>query len=517
MRGLLDTFFGNADQTRALGLLGAGMMNGGFAKGAPMAMEYMAGADERKLKRGLLEAQMEETRAQAEERRQKLEMARRAEERQNALLFGSHGGASGNSSSAHLLSQGGGSVLDAPSTNISGAMSGGVLRPPAGGLPGGGAIYETPSQGQQVHGSGLIGMARSMGIPEQAIQADIAFNGGKGIAEMLYKRGVPDMQVSNGYAYDRNRMGPGYLPQLNTSQDGKTSMVQIGQDGLPVVSAPRGAMSTFAGYQNIQEGVRADHDPVTVTPADQPPQITTRGALVRRPEVQGTRVPPGQQAAMDRDRQAILQQELTKAQNLYQTSLKMGDQSAAARAQGDIAAIQREMGGRSATVGMPLQSEEDKLRSTKGVEGDAKTNEARVKDIQTAKRFLAIANQAEQVLNSGPTQSGFGRMVDQGAAFIGQSTKGAEAAQQLKALGGWLVANVPRMEGPQSNFDVANYQVQAADVANDSLPVPRRMAALKAIQRMMQNQVDGGPTGDFAPPGKSPAVSAGGWSATRKN
>lgn len=66
--GLLDQFFGNADQTRALGLLGAGMMNGGFAKGAPLAMEYMAGAPERQMRARLLQAQIGETEAQAQER-----------------------------------------------------------------------------------------------------------------------------------------------------------------------------------------------------------------------------------------------------------------------------------------------------------------------------------------------------------------------------------------------------------------------------------------------------------------
>lgn len=68
--GLLDQFFGNADQTRALGLLGAGMMNGGFAKGAPLAMEYMAGAPDREMKRrmGLLQLQEAEQKMQDAER-----------------------------------------------------------------------------------------------------------------------------------------------------------------------------------------------------------------------------------------------------------------------------------------------------------------------------------------------------------------------------------------------------------------------------------------------------------------
>jgi hypothetical protein len=58
--GLLDSFFGNADQTRALGLLGAGMMQGGFAQGAPAAMNYLAGSEDRRRKGLMDEMQLQE-------------------------------------------------------------------------------------------------------------------------------------------------------------------------------------------------------------------------------------------------------------------------------------------------------------------------------------------------------------------------------------------------------------------------------------------------------------------------
>jgi hypothetical protein len=70
--GLLDTFFGNADKTQALGLLGAGMMNGGFAKGAPMAMQYLSEAPQRQRQGLLQDMQMQE----AKQRMQDAEAAR---------------------------------------------------------------------------------------------------------------------------------------------------------------------------------------------------------------------------------------------------------------------------------------------------------------------------------------------------------------------------------------------------------------------------------------------------------
>jgi len=88
------------------------------------------------------------------------------------------------------------------------------------------------------------------------------------------------------------------------------------------------------------------------------------------------------------------------------------------------------------------------------------------------------------------TASGAGALMDKGAAFFGSSTDGAEAASQLKTLGGWLTANVPRMEGPQSNMDVQQYQLMAADVGNDTLPAARRLAALDTLEKLQAKYAD---------------------------
>lgn len=453
-------------RSQAIMALSGGLLQGNFGAGLLGANQAFSQAGDNALKKQLLQAQIAETTAQAEERRMRQQQA----ERQAQL------------------------------------MSSMFPSPPAGG----GAGASPAGSG------GILGLSQKLGIPPEAIQADLVFNGGKKIAELLADRSKPNWQNINGNLVNTSAPGfqGGFQPGMSASSDGRVTAWQPdGQGGL-VVGAPRGALQTYGAYQGVAEGTKANYDPMTVTPAGQPPQMTTRGALATNPQVQGRMVPPAQQAAMDRDRTAILNQELTKAQTQLNAALRAGDQSGAARAQADIAALQREMGGRTATVGMPLQSEEEKLRTSKGVEGDARTNEARSKDIQTAKKFISIANQAESLLQSGPTESGVGALIDKGAALFGKATPGAVIAQQLKAVGGWLVSNVPRMEGPQSNFDVANYQVQAADVANESLPVSRRLAALKTIKQMLQTQIDGGASGDFGPP--SAPVSAGGWSIREK-
>lgn len=104
----------------------------------------------------------------------------------------------------------------------------------------------------------------AMNLPPMAVAADMILNGGKNVGEWMYKRGTPDMQVSNGYAYDRNKLPPGYLPQLNMSQNGQASMVQIGADGMPRVTAPQGAVETFGQFRDADERAKASYDPVKV-------------------------------------------------------------------------------------------------------------------------------------------------------------------------------------------------------------------------------------------------------------
>ena len=83
-----------------------------------------------------------------------------------------------------------------------------------------------------------------------------------------------------------------------------------------------------------------------------------------------------------------------------------------------------------------------------------------------------------------PTASGVGSAVDGVAGFFGFAPDGAAQADKLRAIAGQLVAKMPRMEGPQSNFDVQNYKEMAGDVGNASLPIERRLAALEAVEQI---------------------------------
>jgi hypothetical protein len=231
--------------------------------------------------------------------------------------------------------------------------------------------------------------------------------------------------------------------------------------------------------------------------------MTTRGALVQRLG----QIDPKVQASRDAARVEILNQEVAKAQNALNVALSAGDQSAAARAQADLASLRRELGGKSASVGIPLQSEEEKLRASEGVKADAKRNEDVAGQAQKSKDTLSNIRQARALLQQGPTSSGIGALVDAGAGLVGKSFKSGDVAAQLDTLSGWMVNNVPRMEGPQSNFDVKNYQTMAALVGDRTKPLSTRLAALDTLESLQSkyahlngggNAVNsGGATGDF--------------------
>jgi hypothetical protein len=86
MANLLDTFLGNPDQTQALGLLGAGMMNGGFSRGAPMAMQYLSEAPQRRRQGLLQEMQMAEAQQKMEDAQRQRQFMQNLPEGGNPML-----------------------------------------------------------------------------------------------------------------------------------------------------------------------------------------------------------------------------------------------------------------------------------------------------------------------------------------------------------------------------------------------------------------------------------------------
>jgi len=95
-----------------------------------------------------------------------------------------------------------------------------------------------------------------------------------------------------------------------------------------------------------------------------------------------------------------------------------------------------------------------------------------------------IVNEARSILTGKvkPTGSGLGTIADVAGAMVGVSPSGAAQADQLRAIGGQLVAKMPRMEGPQSDRDVQLYTQMAGQIGDSTIPVSRRLEALKTVE-----------------------------------
>ena len=138
------------------------------------------------------------------------------------------------------------------------------------------------------------------------------------------------------------------------------------------------------------------------------------------------------------------------------------------------------------------QNKANEARMVDTAKADVVRDTGKTAEGKRAGQVSQISNLASQLLDQGPTASGVGSLVDAAANFVGQPLKGGTKAQQLEALSGWLVSNVPRMEGPQSNADVLNYQTMAGRVGDRTLPVEARKAALGTLMELQRKYAEAG-------------------------
>lgn len=131
--------------------------------------------------------------------------------------------------------------------------------------------------------------------------------------------------------------------------------------------------------------------------------------------------------------------------------------------------------------GIPIQTKTQQAVEQKVAEMNA---EAKAKKAITSTGVGSLIDQARGIMTGKqtPTQSGFGNMADAAGAMVGYTPPGAAQADALKTIAGNLTSRMPRMEGPQSNIDVQNYEKMAGDIGNPTLPVKRRLESLAAME-----------------------------------
>lgn len=112
--------------------------------------------------------------------------------------------------------------------------------------------------------------------------------------------------------------------------------------------------------------------------------------------------------------------------------------------------------------------------------GQAVPGEAVAKREASAKNLIPLLKSAAGLID-GATGSYIGAGTDQTARLFGTATAGAQNIAQLKVLEGNIMMAQPRMEGPQSNMDVALYRQMAADIGDPTVPAPTKKVALKGV------------------------------------
>lgn len=545
MAGLLDAF---NDPQFQRGLLM-------FAASTPMSeqqraglLSYMDNQEQAKLQREYMGLQMEGQRGQNEANRAKLATTKAKADFDNQLF---------------------------------GSLMGGGRPQGAGFAPG--AVAPDGSRANPAAGDGFIASL----TPDQL--AALSMRGHDFTKAWELTR--PDMQVSNGYAYDKRNLGAGFMPSLQTTAEGKSTMTQIGPNGLPVVSAPQGALDTYGVYKGVDHLLGKDMeafrqrssaewagqevidprtgrkvltsranalgrggnpsvgytgDPYTdavmhTESRGNPNAVSSAGALGVMQTMPNTLKNPGFGVTPARDNSPAELQRVG-VEYLGKMNERYGDPAIAAVAYnwgpgnadkwladgGDFRKLPKETqdyvgqvmlrtginrtqgaGQPQNVVGFSPQEEAtqnaDRIRAEAQARADVATGTKQVEAAKKSGQLISVMDEAIGLLRKGPTASLTGAGVDMVTNAVGMPTKGAELAQQLEALSGWAVANVPRMEGPQSDRDVMNYMTMAGRVGDRTLPTQVRIAAAEQVKSLQQKYSHLNPSGQGAESAKQAA------------
>jgi hypothetical protein len=114
---------------------------------------------------------------------------------------------------------------------------------------------------------------------------------------------------------------------------------------------------------------------------------------------------------------------------------------------------------------------------------EAKANAAATAKQADSQEMVNLLGTARELVPKA-TSSGLGTARDAVLGVFGQSTDAADAASRLKTIGGMLVSKVPRMQGPQSDKDLALYREMAGRVGDSSVPVSQRLAAIDTLEEL---------------------------------
>lgn len=299
--------------------------------------------------------------------------------------------------------------------------------------------------------------------------------------------GSGDMEfVTQGQALDKSRqdrakigadVGKAKADATKTTGEATDAALKRYQGMLAYIDTPQGAARWLqAQYQDpatgqLLQGIRPFEEAVQGIPQD--PQ-----AFQQWRQQAGIGMEKVAQFAKEREIAAANNATTQRGQDISAATQRRGQDISAATAAAGRAQADRHFNAAQATKSdkiSPAQEKADIEKAKAGRQGE---------------QMLSAIEEARSLLGKKPTASGVGAMVDKAGRAVGVTSDSAKTAAQLETLSGWMVANVPRMEGPQSNFDVENYKIMAAKVGDRTVPVDERLAALSTLESLHRKYAD---------------------------
>jgi len=441
MAGLLD-FLQTPESRLGIGLLAAAgprADGAGFGQRLNEAMGMQDAYGQNQMRSKLLQSQIDWNAAQTKMRTLQAEQAGKKQE----LLAGLLGGLGG-------VSTGGGVNMGAPA--------------------GGGLASLSLDQVTALMAQG-IDLLEPWKIAQQGLKQDAGayYKYGNGQTQYMPKlgegQGVINGQVQN---------APGYAESNAKTEGMKAGAIAAAQYPYAV------------GQDAAKQRLGAQLDPMKVfNPQSGREEYAPRSQVAQPPQQQfsGPGYAGGSAAAAAPEQLRIMQSELDRLPANHPDRL----------------AIMREMqrlgGGQVAQSGNfaagpsaaeVAANEAAKTRAVDTAKADVVRDTSQKGDSKKFAQMTSGLDRAIQLLEQQPTGSGVGAVVDKGLNAVGVSTRGGAIASQLETLSGWLVSNVPRMEGPQSNFDVENYKTMAGMVGDRTKPIETRLAAAREAKRLQE-------------------------------
>lgn len=312
-------------------------------------------------------------------------------------------------------------------------------------------------------------------LDPQAVQMDYLINKGKNLPEWLFKRNTPDIQVTNGYAYDKNRVQPGFMPGVSTSASGQTTVTMPDGQGGVRVQAPAGALDTYASYRKADEDAKARADlvplPISNGQVRYMPRSDALAATAGGPAPQA--FPTMGNANITAEVRGLIEADAAK-NGITNPTIRMNT-----TVPGQTLGLAS--GPQIGVQPSAAELEASKRTAAAGADRAAATAE-KSSQFQTFKQQLGLA---KQYLRGGPTESSVGALVDSGLGAVGLSTQSANLAAQLDALSGWMMQNIPKAPGAQSDAELRDYKTAAGMVGDRTRPVAQRLAALNTVETIV--------------------------------